>query len=544
MTTTTRPSVSASLPHAFDGYDFDAETARAAKLIPDVVIAGRRLHRATARVEVAAEPEHYEATRRTIRERVFTSTLDADSPVVELGWPTSGHYVMDSRGVHFDSYLGVGQKLIDERHPALVAAVQRLADAGLLLRREIATDDYLRAAPHVAGIHTAADVSHLLGEAAGAAYPGSGAWRAFFTNSGTESVEAALKLAYAVRYKRFLATHGADVLAKVMAELGIREFAPLAVDTTKPDTVYEDYPFFVVGCHDAFHGRTLGSLAVTASKKAQKLGFPRTRWVRHVPLNQVGALGSVIDATPLATLLATPGALRRTIEAGRVPAELFAGFLVEALQGEGGYVPLTREFAQDCERTCRAHGGLFLLDEVQTFGRTGTVFHGEQLGVAPDAIALAKGLFSAAMLARADLENHLHLGWHSNTWGGGKVFDNQVAFAVLDVLLHERSELLGGRSIPENLRVKGKLIQAGLSELQSRHPGIVTDTMVRGGLARLSVRHRAAVIRAGWKRGIKLLPCGRAGEVSAIRLLFLGDVLAKEVRDAMDLLDATLGDVV
>jgi 4-aminobutyrate aminotransferase-like enzyme len=543
MTTTARPPVSALLPRTIDGYDLDAETARAAAGMPDVAVAGRRLHRATARVEVAPEPASWETTRKVHRERVFSSTLDPDSPVVELGWPTSGHYVMDSRGVHFDLYLGVAQKLVDERHPRLVAAVDRLRDLGLLLRREIATDDYLRAAPHAEGVWTPADVSGLLGEAARAAWPEGGAWRTFFTNSGTESIEACLKLAYEVRYKRFLATHGASVLAQVMAELGIREFTPLAVDTSKPEPVYEDYPFFVVGCRDAFHGRTLGSLSVTASKKAQKLGFPRLRWVRHVAANEVGALAAVVDPTPLRTLLATPGALRRVVESGKVPAELWAGFVVEAIQGEGGYVPLTPEFAKDCERTCRAHGALFLLDEVQTFGRTGTVFYGEQLGVVPDAVALAKGLLTAAMIARAEYEEYLHVGWHSNTWGGGKVFDNQVAYTVLDVLLHERSEVFDGRTLPENLRVKGKLVEAGLAALQERHPGIVRGTMVRGGLARLSVTRRADVLRAGLGRGIKLLPCGRAGDVSAIRLVFLADVLAKEVRDAMDLLDASLADV-
>lgn len=532
-----------SLPTALDGYDFAAETARAARLLPDVVIAGHRLNRATARVDVSAEPPTYAEARRRVREHVFTCTLDPDSPVLELGWPTSGHYVMDSRGVHFDLYLGVAQKLVDERHPALVAAAAALTDLGLLLRREIATDDYLRAAPHVRGVHTPADLAALLGGAASAAFPGSGAWRAFFTNSGTESVEACLKLAYEVKYKRFLEVHGAAVLARVMEELGIRAFEPLAADTSKPDVVYEDYPFFAVGCRDAFHGRTLGSLALTASKKAQKLGFPRSRWIRHVQVNQVGALAAVIDPTPLATHLATPGSLRRTIDAGRVPADLFAGFLVEALQGEGGYVPLTNEFARDCQAACRAHGALFMLDEVQTFGRTGTVFLSEQFGVQPDAIALAKGLFSAAMLARADLDRHLHVGWHSNTWGGGKIFDNQIGYAVLDTLLHERSELFAGRSLPENLRLKAKLVDAGLSRLQERHPSLVAATMVRGGLARISVRRRSDLIAAAWKRGLKLLPCGRPGDVAAIRLVFLADVLAKEVEDAIRLLDASLGDL-
>jgi 4-aminobutyrate aminotransferase len=545
MSTETRDTpLSATLPAAIDGYDFDAETRRAAASIQDAVAAGHSLNRATAKVRANPEPADYERVRESHRREVLPNTLDADSPVVELGWPTSGHYVMSSRGVEMDLMLGVAQKIVDDRHPAVLNAIARLADLGLLVRREIATDDYMRAAPHVTGVHTPADLAALLNKAASLAYPSSGPWKTFFTNSGAESMEACLKLAYEVKYKRFLERHGAAVLAKVMAELGIREFTPLAADASFQEPVYEDYPFFVVGCHNAFHGRTLGALSVTASKKAQKLGYPRSRWIHHIALNApAGTLAALVDARPLAEILASPGGLRRTIDAGRVPADLFAGFVVEPFQGEGGYVPATREFLQDCERACRAANALFLLDEVQTFGRTGTIFFGEQLGVTPDAFGAAKGLFVGAMVARADLTKYLHTGWHSNTWGGGKVFDNQVAYAVLDLLLHERSELFLGRSLPENLRLKGKLVEAALAELQRRHPSTVAGHVVRGGLARLSVRRRADVIHAAWRRGAKLLVCGRAGEVSAIRLVFLADVLAKEIREGFDLIDAAISDV-
>jgi 4-aminobutyrate aminotransferase-like enzyme len=545
MTTSARPTpLSAALPPVIDGYVWEDETQRAWSAIAPHVVGPHSLTRATAHVRVAAEPPEWERTRETHRREVLPNTLDPDSPVVELGWPTSGHYVMSSRGVEFDAMLGVAQKLIDDHHPALTAAVQRLAELGLLVRREIATDDYLRAAPHAEGVRTTSDLAALVNKAAALAYPGSGAWKTFFTNSGTESLEACLKLAYEVKYKRFLEKHGAATLAKVMAELGIREFTPLAVDTSFAEPVYEDYPFFAAGCTNAFHGRSLGALAVTASKKAQKIGYPRSRWIRHIPLNApAGALASIVDSRPLAEVLATPGELRRTIEAGRIPADLFAGFVIEPLQGEGGYVVATREFLADCQSACRAAGALFLLDEVQTFGRTGTVLFGEQLGVTPDAFGAAKGLFVGVMVARAELTKYLHTGWHSNTWGGGKVFDNQVAYAVLDTLLHERSDLFLGRSLPENLRVKQKLIAAALAELQARHPKTVVGHMVQGGLARISLRRRADVISAGWKRGIKLLVCGRAGEVSAIRLVFLADVLAREVKEAFDLIDVAISDV-
>ena len=540
-TTTKRPLVSAVLPQSIDDYDFAAETERAARLIAEVKLSGHALHRASARVAYGGETKEDTAVREAHHAAFLQTTVDPDSPVIELGWPTHGPYVMDSRGVHMDLYLGVAQKLLDEHHPALHRASEKLLEHGLLLRREINTDDYLRVAAHADGIRAPHELAELLDRAAAQSFGGT--WRAFFTNSGTESVEACLKLAYEVRYKKFLARHGAEVLAQVLAELGIREFEPLARDTSRPETVYEDFPFFIVGCRDAFHGRTLGSLAVTASKKAQKLGFPRSRWIRHLQVNEIGALAALIDATPLATLLATPGALKGVIDAGRVPADLFAGFLVEPLQGEGGYVLATAEFLKDAETTCHAHGALLLMDEVQTFGRSGTLFLAEQSCVQPDAMALAKGLFVGAMVARADLDQHLHTGWHSNTWGGGKIFDNQIAYTVIDLMMNERSEVFLGRSYPENLQLKAKLIEAGFAELAARHPDLVAGTMVKGGLARLSVHRRTEVVNAGRRRGVKLLGCGRAGDVAAIRTLFLADCLGREIGEAMDVLDIALTDV-
>src|SRR5262249_22172141 len=158
------------------------------------------------------------------------NTLDADSPVVELGWPTSGHYLMSSRGVEFDLMLGVAQKLLDDHHPAIERAVATLAQFGMTVRREIATDDYLRAAPHAPALQSTSDLAALVNGMAADAYPGTGAWRTFFANSGTEAMEACVKLACEVRYKRFVERHGLAVLAQVMAELGVREFTPLAVD--------------------------------------------------------------------------------------------------------------------------------------------------------------------------------------------------------------------------------------------------------------------------------------------------------------------------
>src|SRR5512144_1082794 len=134
MTTDTRPTpLSAALPAAIDDYVFQDETQRAWTAITPSVVAGHSLTRATAHVRVGPEPAEWDAAREAHRRQVLPNTLDPDSPVVELGWPASGHYLMSSRGVEMDLMLGVAQKLVDDRHPAIVRATRRLDELGLLV---------------------------------------------------------------------------------------------------------------------------------------------------------------------------------------------------------------------------------------------------------------------------------------------------------------------------------------------------------------------------------------------------------------------------
>ncbi|MFQ5845976.1 MAG: aminotransferase class III-fold pyridoxal phosphate-dependent enzyme, partial [Planctomycetota bacterium] len=87
---------------------------------------------------------------------------------------------------------------------------------------------------------------------------------------------------------------------------------------------------------------------------------------------------------------------------------------------------------------------------MQTFGRSGTLFLTEQLGVVPDVICLAKGAVVGATLGRASFAPLLHSGWHSNTFGGGKIFDVNFAYAVVDTVAHERSPVFDGLGYPAN----------------------------------------------------------------------------------------------
>ncbi len=538
MATTTAPRV-------IEGYDLDAEATRLGS-IPDAVVLGRRLNRGTAVVSVTGPMDAplHAATRAAHRAALFPNTVDDDAPVVELGWPLSGPFVLCAAGVYLDLYLAVAQKLLDPSHPRLLAAADLLHGLGMLTRREINTDDYLVAAPHVEGLRTPQDVAGLAARLTEASFAGSGPWKAFLSNSGTEAVEAALKIAWQTRHKRFLADHGFATLERVAADLGIGRMTAMDGEKSLPDPLLEDYPFFMVGCWGGFHGRTLGSLHFTTSKKVQRAGYPQVRWIRRIPFNGApGDLDALIDPRPIGEILAAPGGVRAVVEGGRIPRDLFAGFLAEPFQGEGGYRAADPAWFQATAAAVRRHGGLVLVDEVQTVGRTGTLFFTEQLGVQPDVVATAKGVVVGITLARADLGRHLHQGWHANTWGGGKVFDNQWAWTVLDTLANHRDPVLGGLSYMENCRVKGAYLAARLEALRGKHPRLLEEVSHRGLMVGLSVRRRADIVRVGWKRGLKLLGCGPAGEVSRLRLLFLADTLAREVDETVRVLDLVLAEV-
>ena len=533
------------MPKTLDGYDFAAERSRYGS-IPDVVVRGRRLNRGTARVEVKGPMEGpaHAAARRAHAEAIFATTLAPDSPVVELGWPLAGPFVMCAAGVYMDLYLAVAQKLLDPAHPAFREAWRPLLENDLLFRREINTDDYLVAVEGAEGVRTPQELAALAASVAAAEFPATGAWRCFLSNSGTEAVEAAVKLAWQVKYKRFLERHGFPVLESVARDLGIPRVAELDGERSREEPLLADYPFFMASCWNAFHGRTLGALHFTLSKKVQRVGYPQSRWTSRIPFNgKPEDLASRIDPRPIGEILSVPGGVRAVVESGRIPRDLFAGFLVEPFQGEGGYRPADAAWLRGIEEVVRRAGGLLCLDEVQTAGRTGSLIFASQLGVKPDVVATAKGLVVGITLARAEFAPLLHAGWHANTWGGGKVFDNQMAYATLDTLLHGRDPVLGGLSYLENERVKGRYLEAGLGMLRDRHRALLEGFDVRGMMAGLTVRRRADIVRVGWERGAKLLGCGPAGEVARLRLVFLADTLAREIDEALRVLDAVLSEV-
>jgi 4-aminobutyrate aminotransferase len=246
--------------------------------------------------------------------------------------------------------------------------------------------------------------------------------RVYYGNSGTEAIEAALKLA---RYQS-----GRD---------------------------------HVIAFYGGFHGRTMGSLSVTASKSKQRAHYPHIPGgVTHVPYpaQHLCEGKDGIDCNPI-----------RFIEQyvlRKVAADEIAAILVEPIQGEGGYVLPTSDFLENLRAFCDDHGILLIADEIQSgMGRTGKWCAIEHWGVAPDIVCLAKGIASGlplgAIVAHKDVMGKWTPGAHASTFGGNPV-SCAAALATIDVILEE--DILG------HVQELGALAFERLKVMQTRHPSI------------------------------------------------------------------------
>ncbi|MGO4191760.1 acetylornithine transaminase [Arthrobacter sp. YAF17] len=262
--------------------------------------------------------------------------------------------------------------------------------------------------------------------------------RVFFANSGTEAVEAAFKLA---RRNSGAGHESAD----------------------KPRTK-------IIALEGAFHGRTMGALALTA-KEAYRAPFaPLPAGVVHVPFGDIEALRAEIDDTTAAVFL-------------------------EPIQGEAGVRPLPAGYLQAAREATSAAGALLILDEVQTgIGRTGKWLASEDAGIVPDAVTLAKGLgggfpIGALVTFGPEVSSLLSAGQHGTTFGG-----NPVATAAALATLH----VLENQHVLDHVRDTGEHLRAGLA-------GIDGVTEVRGeGLLigfDLDADIAPAVVTAGLEAG-------------------------------------------
>jgi 4-aminobutyrate aminotransferase len=265
---------------------------------------------------------------------------------------------------------------------------------------------------------------------------------------------------------------------------------------------------------NSFHGRTLGSLSLTSSKAAQRRGFKRSALdVTHVPYPNVFRhpfTGEQSDADTVSR--ACLDWIEKRLFLTTTPPDEVAAIVVEAVQGEGGYVPAPREFLHGLRRICDEHGILLIVDEVQSgFGRTGKMFACEHYDLKPDIVTLAKGIASGipmgACVARAELMDWKP-GAHASTFGGNPV---AIAAALKTI------ELLEGGLVANSAAV-GDYLQAGLRGLMRKHDCIgdvrglglmVGCELVRGnGSREAAAELRDRVEVECFNRGLIVLGCG------------------------------------
>jgi 4-aminobutyrate aminotransferase len=315
-------------------------------------------------------------------EKVLSPSYTRGYPlVVERGEGAIVHDVDGNRFLDFSA--GIAVVATGHAHPQVVTAIEEQAAKFL----------------HMSGTDFYYENMVELAEKLVRLVPGDVPRRVYFGNSGTEAIEAAIKMA---RYHT-----GRD---KFIAFLG------------------------------AFHGRTMGSLSLTGSRVVQRQGFGPMLPVHHIPYAYCYrcAYGKLPETCAVECVKVIEDQLFETV----LPAQEVAAIVVEPIQGEGGYVVPPAKFHQELRRIADKHGILLIHDEVQSgIGRTGKMFASEHFGVVPDIVTLAKGLASgmplAATVARAEVMNWPR-GAHASTFGGNPV---AVAAALVTLDLVETSLL-------------------------------------------------------------------------------------------------------
>ncbi|MDC3979301.1 aspartate aminotransferase family protein [Polyangium jinanense] len=315
-----------------------------------------------------------------------------------------GSEVWDTEGRRYlDFCAGVAVCSLGHAHPRLVAAIAEQA-ARLM---------------HVSNYFYNAENARLADELC----KRSGMDRAFFCNSGAEANEAMLKLA-----RRYFFSKG------------------------EPDR------YRIIAFDNAFHGRTMGAVALTGTPKYREGFGPPLAGVTHVPYGDLDAVKAAMGPD-------------------------VAAIFVEPVQGEGGVIPPPQGFLPSLRSLCDEHGALLCLDEVQTgIGRTGAFLGTQHDGVEGDAIALAKGLGGGfpigALLIKERLNGALTPGTHGSTFGGNALA-SRAARTVLAVLDEEK--------LVEGAVIKGKRLAEGLAALTKEHPTLCTGQRGRGLLQGLTL---------------------------------------------------------
>ncbi len=364
-----------------------------------------------------------------------------------------GIWLTDAEGERFmDFTCGISVTNVGHRHPQVVAAVE----------------DQLRRVWHAGGVFRYASLVRA-GEALQEVAP-DGIDMFFFMNSGAEAVEASVKLA-----------------RKTTGRQGVVVF------------------------RGGFHGRTMGSVTYTTSKAKYRQGYhPLVPSVFVTPFPHPFHWGMSEDGSVDLCIAELRRLLRHEITPGEV-----AAFLIEPLQGEGGYYPAGERFLTHLRELADEHGILLILDEVQTgFGRTGDWFTAQVYGVQPDVLVMGKAIASGLPLSAVGASKELLEQWppgsHGTTFGGNPVAAAAAAATVAAI----KDALPGVAALSEQAFTR-------LRELQERHAtvgdvrglGLMIGVELVDNDGAPSAGAFAAVQRHAREHGLLILPCGPEGNV-------------------------------
>jgi len=375
----------------------------------------------------------------------------------------SGAMIEDMDGNRFlDFTAGIAVTNVGHSHPRVVAAIRRQSSR---LIHMSGTDFYY--APQV-----------RLAERLAALAPGPESKRVFFTNSGAEAIEAALKLA-----RRHTGRN------RVLAFM------------------------------NAFHGRTYGAMSLSGSKPMQRRGFsPLVPDIHHV---RYGDIDSV-------------NALLRTI----CPPDELAAIFVEPIQGEGGYIVPPPDFLPGLRQLCDEHRVLLVFDEVQSgMGRTGKMFASEHWGIAGDILCLAKGIANGLPLGAIVARNSV-MDWpsgsHASTFGGNPV---ACAAALATIRLLEDRYCANAERRGRQLREGLAALANRFSFIREvRGLGLMVGLEIQSQSKEPAPALRDELIDMAFHHGLLLLPCG----ASTVRFCPPLCVTARQIGIGLELLAATM----
>ncbi len=358
-----------------------------------------------------------------------------------------GVYLYTKDGKRYlDMFAGLAVNALGYGHPAVLRAIQEQSHRYLHLSNYFFQDPQLDLAERL--------IRH------------SGYRKLFLTNSGTESIEGAIKLA-----RRWGSARG---------KTGLLSFS------------------------NAFHGRTMGALSLMDKPKYREGYGP------FLPHCSVAAFNDVDQ-------------LRRSVSADT------AAVVLECIQGEGGIVPVTAEFASELSALQKKHGFLVVADEIQAgIGRTGRFFGFQHFGLSPDIVVVAKpiggGLPLGGILGSETVADVFDIGVHGTTFGGNPVAC-AAGCAVIDEVMNN--------GLMENARMMGDLLMKKLRELQERYPALVKTVRGHGLMVGMELTQECdSVVAALRARGI-LLNCTSVNVLRFLPPLIIAEEQIQTTVDAL-----------